>query len=109
MRTGKLRHKAELQKPTVNPERRASKQIFEKVDDIWCSIRQSKVFEGDKNKQSVVVGDYEIRIWKIPNEPIDETYRIKFENQIYNFVSVDQPNTLSRELVIIAKRNKIKE
>lgn len=106
MRTGKMRYRVTVQKPN-NPDRRGQKQTWEDVATVWAGIRQIKVAEQQANKQVVVIGQFEIRIWSIPE--LDETWRAKHGNHIYNFVQVDEPKELVRETVIQAKRNKLKE
>jgi head-tail adaptor len=74
---------------------------------IWVAIRQQRVAAANPtSKQLAVIGSYEIRVWSI--EGIDETWRFLHGDQVYNITSIDRPNLNSRELVIIAKRDKLK-
>ena len=107
MRTGKMRYRVILQKPTSENVRRGQKQTFEDVDTVWCSIRQKRVAEQNNKKQVTVIGQYEIRIWRC--EGLDESWRIKHGDQVYNIIQADDSNNLIKETIIIAKRNKLKE
>ncbi len=98
-----MAYRATVQKPS-NPDRKGVRQTFEDVATIWCSIRQMKASEKVAGNQVVTIGDYEIRLWGIPE--LVETWRLLHGNHIYNFGHVDQPNLLSREIVIMAKRIK---
>jgi hypothetical protein len=106
-----MRYRVLVQRPVNEGPRRGSKTEWENVLPgtglVWVSIKQSRVAEGaGKPNQLTIVGTYEIRIWSIPG--LDETWRLVHGDHVYNIVSVDQPNLTVKEIVIIAKRDKLK-
>lgn len=111
MRSGNMRYRVLVQRPTNEANRRGSKTEWENVLPgtglVWVSIKQSRVAEGaGKPNQLTVIGVFEIRIWAIPG--LEETWRIVHGDHVYNFISVDQPKATVKEIVIIAKRDKLK-
>lgn len=119
MRSGKMRYRLTVQRPSVNNEhaRRGSRTEWETVHvgkpdgngKIWAGIRQRRVAESQqKSNQLAVIGSYEIRLWLVPG--IDETWRFVHEQSgtIYNITSIGRPSLNSRELVVMAKRDKLK-
>lgn len=117
MRSGKMRYRVTAERPTSSEHsRRGGKTEFEKVHigpqgadgKLWAAIQQQRVAtQNPTGKKTAVVGSYEIRVWSI--DEIDETWRFIHGDLIYNIVSIDRPNPNSRELVIIAKRDKLKK
>ena len=116
MRSGKMRYRVTVQRPD-DPTRsqRSGKTKWSDVHvgpedadgKIWAGIRQQRVATNNPtSKQLAVVGSYEIRIWSV--DGIDETWRFLHGDQVYNITSIDRPNLNSRELVIIARRDKLK-
>lgn len=116
MRSGKMRYRVQIQKPHRDDMRRGGKTVWqdvhvgpEEVDGlVWAAIRQQRAGEANPtSKQKTVIGHFEIRIWSVPD--MDETWRIVHGGYVYNIVSIDDPVLTSRERVIIAKRDKLKE
>ena len=105
MRVGKMRYRVMLQKPS-DDVRIGSKTTFEDVKTVWASIRQTTVAEVNNAKQMKVIGQYEIRLWT-PDD-MDERWRIVHGQHYYDITSIDEPNHLIKETVVIAKRNKLK-
>lgn len=105
MRSGKLRYKLTLQKPD-GVVRRGIPQSY--VDDrqAWGNIKPMKVAESDKNGQLRVLGQFEIVIWN--SGELDETWRIKHGENIYNITEVITGDTLRHETQITAVREKAK-
>jgi head-tail adaptor len=107
MRSGTLRYLVTLQRPLGESTRRGHETAWENVQAVWASIRQVRVAEEQgRTRQIVVVGTYELRMWNLAG--FDETWRIVHGQFVYNVVSVDQPNALVRETVIIARRDKLR-
>jgi head-tail adaptor len=105
MTVGKMYYSVVIEKP-VNPDaRRGEKTEWETVATVWASIKQKVSRETNSNNQIVMLGDYEIKLWTIAD--LDETWRAKHGNEVYNFVSIDNPNWLRGQTVITAKRNKL--
>lgn len=105
MITGKMTYRVTLQKPINETNRRGIPSEYEDIDTVWASIRPIKTASQSKN-QNLVIGSYEIRIWK--NDNLDESCRIIHNDYIYNIDQVDIPKPITNEMVIIAKRNKHK-
>lgn len=116
MRSGKMRYRLEVQRPHDPHEARRSgptkwQTVHVGAQDsdgkIWAAIRQQRVAaQNPTSKQLAIVGSYEIRAWSI--DGIDETWRFLHGDRTYNIQSIDRPNHNSRELVIIASRDKLK-
>lgn len=114
MRSGRMRFRVQLQHPAHADSRRGSKNQWEDLKNgsgeprkSWAGIRQLKVAEANRKNQLTVVGSFEIRLWSVPD--IDETWRIVHGDRVYNIISIDQPIHTVAELVIIAKREKLKK
>ena len=109
-----MRFRVTVQRPVNEGSRRGQKtkweNVFPETEDhdgkCWAAIRQQRVAETNQRKQLVVIGSFQIRIWKI--DGLDETWRFLHGGHAYNIISVEQPNYNVRELVIIAKRDKLK-
>jgi head-tail adaptor len=112
-----MRYRVTVERPASSENsRRGGKTEFEQVHcgpqdsdgKVWAAIQQQRVAtQNPTGKKTAVIGSYEIRVWSIND--IDETWRFTHGDLVYNIVSIDRPNPNSRELVIIAKRDKLKE
>lgn len=120
MRSGKMRYRVRIQRPTREDERRGSKVRWQDVhvgpDDadgkVWAAIRTRRIAESPTSrKQLQVIGTYEVRLWAVPE--LDETWRLLHQTSsgttVYNIVSADPPRLTSNELVLTCKRDKLKE
>lgn len=107
MRSGKMRYRVQVQRPADEDSRRGTKTKWHDVKRCWAAIKTMRVAEGKNHRQLQIIGSYEIRIWGI--EGIDETWRLVHGQHAYNFIDIDQPNLTVNELVIVAKRDKLKK
>lgn len=106
MRTGRMMYRVWLERPVNENNRRGVKSTFEQVKQVWASIRPIKTTDADRS-QKLVIGQYEIRIWTV--EDLDETWRIVHNDHIYHITQADEPAYVTRETIIIANRDKLRE
>lgn len=99
-----MRYRVTLQRPVNEDVRRGIPQQWEDVTQVWASIRPNKTAETSSGPKKVVVGEYEIRTYTFGD--LDETWRIKHGDTIYNIIQVDEPIILLKESIILAKRDK---
>lgn len=99
-----MRYRVMLQRPADEEARRGIPQTWEDVAQVWASIRPVKTAEQADKPKRLVVGEYEIRIYSYSG--LDETWRVKHGDQIYNIVQADQVIALNNEIIILAKRDK---
>ena len=105
MQAGKLRYKLTLQKPD-GEVRRGIPQTYVDDSQAWGNIQPMKVAESDKNGQLRILGQFQIVIWC--DRTINETWRIKHGDEIYNIIEALHDGPVRHETRITAVKDKTK-
>ena len=99
IQAGKLRHKFEIQKPTLTQTTSGEKQItWNHYATRHGSFKLDSTIEGLESKQITAqrTGTVNMRYCR----GLDETYRIKYGTRYYSIISVENVGELNREMVL---------
>jgi SPP1 family predicted phage head-tail adaptor len=85
MRIGGMVHRITLQSP-VAENRKGEPASYIDAKDSFASIAAMKVTEKVSENQQKSIGEFTFTIWH--DNAVNENWRIKYRNQIYNIIEV---------------------